>query len=321
MATSELTLPPVDVVAQRDPPPPTQPATSPIGAPVPYIRRKIEITVEAGKGPFGEGPGKTTVTLRGYRCSVTVTLAGQTAQVACQARIWGMPFKLMQQLSTYGDIFAAQRQFQMTIMAGDDVGGLIQVFNGTVTEAYFDGESQPDVAFQMIALEGTLPALKPVPPISIAGSVDVATVMASLAQTMGVPFENHNVTAKLRDIYYPGTAFQQMRRLAQHAGINARLENGVLAIWPGGTSRNTGGIPLITPLSGLRNYPTFSSQFIQASCQFLPLKYGNKIAIESALWNHARKYFYIIGYTYTLESEMPNGPWFTMFKASAQPLK
>jgi hypothetical protein len=328
---ADITLPEVTVTATRlsdgptspvdrhdDPPPPTKPATAPapgsFGA-LSYVKRKINITVQVGTGPYGEGP-KETVTLRGYRCSVTVTVAGRDAPPQCQARVWGMNFSLMQRLNTYGDVYAASRHFVMMVEAGDDDAGMTQIFIGTVTEAYFDGESQPDVAFQMVANEGTKEALKPVPPISVQGAVDVAGVMASLASQMGASFENHGVTAKLRDIYYPGTAYHQMRRIAQHAGIHARLENGVLAIWPNGEARGGSGVPLITPLSGLKNYPTFSSQWISAQCLFQPLKHGQEVQIESSLWNHDRWRFYVISYTYTLESEMPNGPWFTMFHAS-----
>jgi len=110
-----------------------------------------------------------------------------------------------------------------------------------------------------------------------------------------------------------------MRRIAEHAGINATLENGTLAIWPSGSSRQTGTIPLFTRLSGMRNYPTFTSNFIVVTHLFMPLQAGGQVAVESTLWNNQRKTFTIIGYTYTLESEMPDGPWFVTFKALADP--
>src|SRR5215469_2394983 len=111
---SQNTLSPI-----TDPPAPTQPTSQPIGAPTPYIVRKIDVTFEVGEGPFGAGPGKQTVTLRGLRCSATIERAGVTAQGKCSLRIWGMAFSLMQKLSTYGQVYTAQRSFNLIVEAGD----------------------------------------------------------------------------------------------------------------------------------------------------------------------------------------------------------
>ena len=94
--------------------------------------------------------------------------------------------------------------------------------------------------------------------------------MQSLAKQMGKQFENHHVVAKLRDVYYPGTALQQANRIAEHAGINMTLENGVLAIWPRGQSRDKGAIPLFSKENGMKEYPIFNNAFIVVESLFLP---------------------------------------------------
>ena len=309
----------VERVVPQAPPPAIPDAPSAPGAPTPYIQRKIDVTFQLGYGAFVEG-GQNTLTLRGHRCSVTVDKAGNTPQTACQARIWGMGFSLMQKLSTYGLQFGALRQDKITIQAGDDLAGMSTVFVGSITNAYFDGASQPDVAFQVVAYQGAFEALKPAPVVTIQGGVDVAGVMKMLADRMGVGFENHGVVAKLRDIYYPGTAFQQMHRIAEHAGINAILDDTVLAIWPRGQSRGAGSIPLITPLSGMKDYPTFDSQGVIVTCLFQPLVFGARIAIASQLWNNEKRFYNVYGYTYQLESESPGGAWHSTFMATTTPL-
>lgn len=307
------------------------------GAPTPYIRRKIDVIFQIGTGDFGEA-GKNVVTLRGKRCSATISMAQVGAPVVLNLSIWGMQFSQMQQLATLGRKFDAQRDNRVQIEAGDDLVGMTRVFTGTIIDAYFDGTSQPDVAFRVTANEAFIAALKPAPPISVAGAADVATMMAGLARQMGVPLEDHGVTVKLRDVYYPGTAMQQMRRIAEHAGINAAVENGVLAIWPRGTGRDTGTVPLITPQAGMKDYPTFNQMGVIVSCLFRVVQLGQKVAIKSSLWDYDSltpgqkaslpastrmekvQYYFVYTYTYTLESEMPNGPWFSTFMASAEPL-
>lgn len=289
------------------------------GAPTPYIQRRIDVTLSLGTGDFGEA-GKNVITLRGKRCSVTVTKAQIGAQTVCELRIWGMAFKQMKALSTLGRKYEHLRDNEVLIQAGDDLAGMSTVFEGTINEGFFDGSSQPDVAFHITATEGQLYLLKPAPPISVAGAADVSAMMAQLAKQMGATFEDHGVTAKLRDVYYPGTAYQQARRIAEHAGINWTLEKGVLAIWPRGLGRDVGTVPLITPLSGLKDYPTFNQMGVIVTCLFRVISLGQKIAIKSSLWDNELQYFFVYTYTYTLESEMPNGPWFATFMASTEPI-
>ena len=298
------------------------------GGPVPYIQRKIDVTFALGTGQFGED-GSNTVTLRGHRCYVTVSKAATGAPETASVRIWGMSFSLMLQLSAYGVTHYAQRKNQVLIEAGDDVSGMTMVFGGVMQNAYFDGNSQPDVAFQVQANSTDYVALKPAPPISIAGSVDVATVMKGLADQMGLTFENHGVDTKLRDVYYPGTAYQQARRIAEHSGIGwSGIESGTMAIWPRGQGRDTGTIALFSPESGMKDYPTFNEQGVIVTSLFRPVKMMQQVAIKSSIFadpkdkaQTPRTYnYFVFTYTYTLESEAPNGPWFVTFQASNAPL-
>ena len=289
------------------------------GGATPYIQRKLDVTFSLGTGDYGEG-GSNVVTLRGYRCYCTISKASYAAETKLSLRIWGMSFSQMQHLAAFGDKYYAQRNNQIRVDAGDDIAGMMMIFNGVMLDAYFDGQSQPDVAFQVTGNDTGVVQLKPAPPISIAGSVDVATTMKTLADQMGVGFENHGVDAKLRDVYYPGTAYQQAARIAEHSGIQWTLENHVLAIWPRGQGRDTGTIPLFSPDSGMKEYPTFNQQGIIVSSIFRPITIMQQIGVKSSLFDGNTYNYFPYTYTYTLESEAPNGPWFTSFMASSQPL-
>lgn len=296
-------------------------------AAVPYIRRKIDVTFSIGTGDFGEA-GKNVVTLRGYRVQATITKGAVGAQTVLNLRIWGMRLSQMQKILTYGQQYTKTRDNRVIIEAGDDLAGMTQVFYGNIYDAYFDGNSQPDVALQVTAYEGYLAAIKPAPPISIAGSADVSQMMRDLADKAGARFEDSGVKSKLRDVYYPGTVYQQIRRIAEHTGVNFTLENNVLAIWEKAGSRKAGDVPLFTPKNGMKDYPTFNQQGVIVTCLFRKVILGGQmVGVKSQLFNGNEKdpdsgdifYYKVYTYTYTLESEMPNGPWFTTFMAQNKP--
>lgn len=280
----------------------------------PYVQRKIDVTVTLGTGAYGSA-GQTTVTLRGHRVMATITKT-QDQQTRLSLRIYGMKFSTMKQVLTYGQNYAAMRQHNgVLVEAGNDLDGMTQVFEGSIINAYFDGQSQPEVALQIEANEGGFEYLKPAPPISQPGAFDVATAIGSLAKQMGKQFENHGVTAKLRDVYYPGTAMQQAQRIADHSGINMVLENGTVAIWPRGQTRAKGAIPLFSKNNGMQEYPVFSSAQIVVASLFRPMVVGQRVAIQSSLFDNKLQYCTPTSYTYNLESESPGGPWTTTFMA------
>lgn len=295
-------------------------------ASVPYIQRKIDVTFSIGTGNFGEG-GLGTFTLRGYRCQVTITKA-MHEQTVMNMRIWGMKLSTMQQILTFGQEYVATRNNNVMVEAGDDLSGMTQVFYGNIYDAFFDGNSQPDVALQVTAYEGQLAAIKPAPPISVQGSADVGQTMQQLADQIGAKFENGGVDTKLRDIYYPGTAYQQIRRISEHAGVNFTLENNVLAIWQRNQSRPAGTVPFFSPSNGMKDYPTFNQQGIIVTCLFRKiLNIGQLVSVQSQLFNGTDEpdsgeiwNYTVYAYLYNLESEMPDGPWFTTFQASTRPI-
>lgn len=70
----------------------------------------------------------------------------------------------------------------------------------------------------------TLQGFRPVQPRSFKGGVDVASVMAQIAHSMGFAFENNGVNVKLSDVYLANTDLEQA------AGIGLWIDDKVLAI-------------------------------------------------------------------------------------------
>ena len=315
---SVTTLPEVEVTATRLPPtpspvapapsatPPAVPAPAAIPAPA-YVVRKVDLTFMLAQGSFGQS-GFNTIKLSGLRCSATVVIAGAQSMTTLHLTVWGMTLDQMNSLSTLGQQILIDRRNMVMVEAGDAVSGMTKVFTGTIQNAYVDGTSQPDVSFVVEAFVGLTDALKPVPASSFRAPVNVANVMQSFAGAMGYAFENHGVNVTLHDSYFPGTGREQVRACAEAANIDWIIENNSLVIWPKGTARGN-DIPVISPDTGMHNYPAFNQQGIIVSVTFNPaLAYGMNVKIVSQL-SGACGVWQIYALTHQLEAEMPSGQW------------
>ena len=275
-----------------------------------FTKRRIDITIElGGSGTFGDALG-STVTLSGLRVQANIAAHGGNVQGVLQLRIYGLPLSMMNRLMRIGTI-GNQGPINSILVAAGDVGGaLAVVYKGTMAQAWADFQSAPEVVLNVIAFSAFNAAVTPVGARSYIGSVDAANVMADLAKAMGLTFENNGVSVMLSNPYFPGTALAQSDACAQAAGIRYTIDRGVLAIWPKNGVR-TGETVLVSPETGMVGYPVFSDTGIVVDSMFISsIKNGAQVKVVSSitpacgLWN-------VRGVVHTLESESPDGAWFT----------
>lgn len=283
-----------------------------------FTRKRIDVTLTLGTGQFGDS-GSNSVTLSGLRVQTIVQAAAGEAMPATQTRIFGVPLDMMCQLTQVGLINSAVRfNNSILIAAGDDETGLTTIYDGTIKESWADLSGQPAAALNVIGVAGLAASLKPVGALSFQGATDVATIMEGLAETMGFTFENNGVTVQLSNPYFPGTGLAQARACARAADIYMTIDRGMLAIWPKNGARTGGDTPIVSPQTGLIGYPTFSSNGIGCAMLFNPLlKPGGFVQVESSL-TPACGTFRLTDVSHTLESETPNGQWFTRILAFPQ---
>jgi hypothetical protein len=236
-----------------------------------------------------------------------------------QVRVYGLPLSMINQLTTIGPINTAFRNNKLLLAVGDDENGMHIMYSGTIGEAHGDFQGMPDVALNILGWAGLYDSVKPVGALSYVGTVDVATIMQELANTMGLTFENNGVQVQLSNPYFPGTALAQVRACARAADINYLIDRDTLAIWPrAGARATTGDLPLISPETGMRGYPMFSSKGITVVTEFNPdIKFGIPVKVRSSL-DAANGIWNICELSHSLESEMPDGAWFTQFTAFPQ---
>jgi hypothetical protein len=283
-----------------------------------FVRRRIDLTITLGTGTFGADIGDT-VTLTHHRIIAEQSAVVGDTQGQIQLRIYGMPLDMMNRLTTTGPIMTQIRdKNRISVAAGDDGSALTTIFEGAIDQAWADFKAAPSATFNITGLAALVAAVKPVEASSYRGSADVAAIMSDLAKQMGFAFENNGVTAKLSNPYLPGTALDQMKAVAKAAGITAVVDRGTLAIYPKAGAR-AGDVPLLSPEMGLVGYPTFSGSGVAVESLFLPsAKLGGQIDVKSAItaasgrWN-----IYALGHS--LESEMPDGQWFTRINCFRAP--
>lgn len=276
-----------------------------------YIHRAIDVIFTKAQGTFS-GTGKNTLTVSGLRTSVAITKAGGVSQGELDLRIWGMTPTQMNDLTLVGPVpLNVQIGNTVTVMAGPLGGTKSLAYSGTIGSAMTDYAGAPETVFHVIGLAALDTALMSVPPSSYPGTADVAVIMANLATLAGLRFQNSGVTGvKLSNPYLPGTPLTQIEEVAQAAGIGHVIDDGTLAIWPSGGARG-GVVPLLSPATGLIGYPVRTPIGVQCSSLYNPdITFGATVQIQSSI-TQACGIWQVNGLNHSLDSEMPDGAWFT----------
>lgn len=278
-----------------------------------FVAREIDVSFTMAQGQFAGGGN--TLSLSGLRVSAHINSpAGELGEAASIA-IWGMSLSEMNQLSIIGRTFGEVDKNTLTLKAGDATSGLQLTHIGDVISAYMDGQSQPQVCFRVETQPTAQINAKNSPPTSVKGSADVAQIFQQLASKAGLQFENNGVNTKLRNPYLPGSIGSQIKELARTAGVEHLVDKGKLVIWNRNQSR--GGDVILSPSSGLIGYPSFSQNMLVVRSIFNPrIEYGATINVQSDVTSACGQW-HVYHVVHDIESQMPNGKWFTIIAANS----
>lgn len=283
-------------------------------------KKNLRFIITLGTGTFGTSTANQ-ITLEGFRSVVDVDKGGGAMFAKLSAQIYGVEQSDMNSITTLQ--YTALTTIPNTIAVWS-LDGLQEtlIFEGNLINAWGNYQSMPDVFLQLDAQAAFLNRLKPVPPSSFQGAVDVATVFQALASTMGYTFENNGVSGKLlTNPYFPGTAIDQANKAAQAAGIWWGIDNNILWIAPSNGTRQTPVIPEIGPQSGLAGYPSFDGRgFVTFQCAFNPaIKFLGQVKLVTSV-PKAQGQWTVVGVAYKLEGEKPGGLWLCTVRVNASGL-
>lgn len=181
-------------------------------------KKALRFVITLSTGKFGSS-NNDRITLQGFRASVDVDNAGGLQMGTLRAKIYGVSQSDMNTCTSFtmqaprdGDYLYQPNTVEVFAIDGD---AETLVFAGNIVNAWADYQNMPDVFLHIQATAAMFAALRPVPPRSFKGGVDVASVMAQIAHSMGYTFENNGVQVKLSDVYLANTDLEQAKELAQ----------------------------------------------------------------------------------------------------------
>lgn len=282
-----------------------------------FKRRKINLrfTLASTSGTFDES-GANTVDLTGLRVRAELTATTSTSMDQMNCEVWGLPPSITRKLTILQNGWTQGNYNQVQLTAGDgDTMALL--FTGQIFNGWNDHSAQPESMFSLQAYGGLASSYNSVPPLSYRGTVDAAIIAQSIAQQLTPPLTIHNsgVSVQLTDPYLPGDAMSQLKRLARMADFEYAMdEAGVLAIWPRGQARDTSALD-ISEKTGLVGFPSFNDRGVLFTSLFNPsLRVNGPVNVQS-IEQPACGTWYPYNVTHDLESEMPDGRWFSHVEA------
>jgi hypothetical protein len=224
---------------------------------------------------------------------------------------------VMNQLTTVGLIASERRNNLIRVRASDESGAMSLVYSGQINTAFGEFNGAPNVVFSVTAFAAQTAAILPVPAISFQGSIDCATILEAFAKVAGMTFVNNGVSVQLSNPYFAGSTLDKIKKCVEMAHINASIGLDTLTIWPKTGNVATSTEIIISPDTGMVGYPTFSAQGLGIVSQFNPrINVGNPITVKSSL-PVACGQWQVYSVYHRLQSETPNGAWFTQLEVSS----
>lgn len=300
-----------------------------------FANKVLRFTFQLTNGQTFAG-GADILQIAGLRARVEVTCAGFPSFPVVTARIYGMRQADMNALVSIA--FNPNQLFRNNFFVEADSGqGFVAIFAGQIKLALPDYSGAPQTALNVEAMVMGFDLVNKATATSYTGDTDVATICSGLAAKMGYTFQNNGVKGvTLANPYFSGTFADQLRAVAQHAGIDVYFDPGnvpsdntgaggagatnIVIITPKGASRS---LPTFTlaPDSGLVGYPIRESNgFLSMRALFNPalrfggpveLKNSNVASIPGQPILNADGSWYINALKHTLESVTPGGSWFS----------
>lgn len=283
-----------------------------------FVERNIKLVFIKTAGAFTSS-GLNQMTVTGLRVQCNIINVGGVTMGQAQLRVYGLTKDHIEDLSALNGGFMMIRSIRLDIYASDDNGGFNLVFSGQIMLSQIDMNNAPESALTIIANAGILQVVAPAEPTSYPVQVSHLVVLADIATRMGMDFEPNGPPVMFASTYLYGSLWEQAQRCADAAGANMTIELNKLIVWPRQRLRdkqNGGGVPLISPATGLVGYPTYSDMGIRIKTLFNPfIRLAQLVTVESSLAfaNGSWGAYYV---QHELESQMPNGKWFTTFQGS-----
>ena len=300
------------------------------------------LNYHTGQLELSEAAGQT-ISLQGHRITANINDAGQVQAVSAQLQIYNVNQTLMRSLCGFGSMgifnFSANsaddlaasvnvptlyifRSTQTYQTAGKTTAGKADlksnlIYKGSLfnVSAQMRGAPDPFITIESYTLGAA--RLQQAQAMSYKGAVPATTLAQTIANIMGLSFENNGVSTILENPYFAGDAATQLRDLAEQALFNFSTSNGTLSIWPVSSYRTpAGSTPVINSSNGLLDYPEFNGVGVTFRTIYMPsIRFGDLIKLESIVPN-VTGYYTVTNVSHHLSQQLPGGPWESQIQAT-----
>ncbi|QDX29562.1 baseplate hub protein [Dickeya poaceiphila] len=276
-----------------------------------YERRDIEIKFKLSEGSFDDKKENDTITLKGFKCEVSVSAYGGATGTVANARIYGLSMDIIAKLTSRTRRIIAQKQNQIEIIANDE-----RIFSGSITSPMINANMMPEAPIEIIAQATAYERTIPFPATSVAGKTTAQDLIKGIAGAAGFSFYNADVDVAVDNQRFDGSAIDQIQSIARAYGFNADIDVGKVTIYTGKNPIDD-KVVLISADHGMIGYPIFTELGISVTCLYSPLiKVCRKIRIESDLPHVSGDYLIQVGTSHYLSSQIEGGPWFSVITAT-----
>lgn len=282
-----------------------------------FAERIIDLTFTKAAGLFAQSQ-TNIIHLSGLRVQCSINNFSGVTTCEAQLRILGMTQAHLIDLAAPNSAFMAQRNIKLEIRAGV-AGAMDLIFSGAIATGQIDLNNQPDSALVIIAQSGLLDNVIPAGSTSYPKTTDHISILSYLASKMGLAFIATGTPKILNTPYIYGSYRDQVIRVVDAASVNFMIMNDTLYVWPRYGLVDSAAIraqaPLISPDTGMVGYPTFSDIGVSVTTLFnSALRPSQTVTIASSM-QFANGSWNIYHASHELESQTPNGKWFTHFDA------
>lgn len=276
-----------------------------------FTKKKLRFSFVLGQqDPHFDEEGNNTVIVEGLRATASIQSGHGAPMPSAKLMIYGLSQKVMNKLAKIRwNTDDAKLNYVRVEASQDDGESYVLVYEGVIQYAYPNFGSAPEVILTIDSTSALQHKIRPVPPISFNGEVDVAEAVSQICQKMSMRFENNGVTGKISNAYLPETALDQIFKLCDAINAKAIVEFNTIAITPQGQARDV-LVPVISPTSGLIGYPIPTITGVRFQCLFDPvIKFQGLIELKDSGIEICNGQWLVVGITHYLESEVSGGRW------------
>ncbi|EIC83978.1 hypothetical protein [Serratia sp. M24T3] len=274
-----------------------------------YKTRKIDVTISLTGGSFTSKANDNTLHIADAKIIASQNINAGMSGYTLDASIYGLSESQMSIISGSGFKYNSRPGTTIRIK----VDGVI-FFEGVIQWARPDYSQAPDVPLEIQVIAQPLTFNNPITDTSIAGNVTLKTVLATIAQKVGMTVGICNSSKTFNGIYLKGGAADQFAKIEEavrgqrvfivtdFSTVNAYIE---------GQAVDENTIALSTS-SGLIGYPTFMEFGVFCTAIYNPkFELGKAVKLTTSVPNASGEYVITAQSAHQISSWVDNGPFFS----------